>query len=556
MTTHTSSSTRRGVVAAATKKSAAKKAAAPSEPRKAPPAAVVELSACKRRATVVVPAALVKKGFTAVVNEFQKLMMSMPQDGFRPGQPLPLSKLIQEAGGQARFKTACVEKVLGDAMPLVFADPVTGRAIPDSENITTPGAILIDSFDPALPLSVELEYEVLPTISWKRPYRELEVTLQDSGDITTDAAATTDLILQYRKQHGSQRIVTGRGMTRGDICIVDLEVFVEGSSEPLPGLSKKRMHFDTDVDPLGLAASMSGMQPGNQQDISVVFPDDYEVELWQGLQGKAHVTIHELFTWVLPQFDDSFVTTHYAAMESADNMRKQLLATTVMQRLQQLDRDLEDVVMKAVVECAGVEEVPQALITDLGEKQYRAVLLKMVADLLPLSMPALRGRSLRRPPTTPCPATRVRVPGPSIPTRCVASPCRPDVAPPLVRAQRIATLKEVEELASPDSLREYIEKKREELTTATIFNLLVDDIIEAESLTLDQTDVDAEVAQRKQQYTSQGVEFDEVMLVAEVEETFKSVKVIEWLKDNVKRVVKPWKSDAPAAAAHAVAVAV
>lgn len=43
------------------------------------------------------------------------------------------------------------------------------------------------------------------------------------------------------------------------------------------------------------------MQPGNQKDISVVFPDDYEVELWQGLQGKAHVTIYELFTWVLPQ---------------------------------------------------------------------------------------------------------------------------------------------------------------------------------------------------------------------------------------------------------------
>lgn len=46
-------------------------------------------------------------------------MMTMPLDGFRPGQPLPLSKLIQEAGGQARFKTACVEKVLGDAMSLV-----------------------------------------------------------------------------------------------------------------------------------------------------------------------------------------------------------------------------------------------------------------------------------------------------------------------------------------------------------------------------------------------------------------------------------------------------
>lgn len=67
---------------------------------------------CTFHLTGVVAAAL-------VADEFQKLMMTMPQDGFRPGQPLPLAKLVQEAGGQARFKTAVVEKILGDAMPLV-----------------------------------------------------------------------------------------------------------------------------------------------------------------------------------------------------------------------------------------------------------------------------------------------------------------------------------------------------------------------------------------------------------------------------------------------------
>ena len=48
---------------------------------------------------------------------------------------------------------------------------------------------------------------------------------RDNGSLATDRAAAVDLMQQYRKQKGGfQRVVTDRGMQRGDTCSMDLQV--------------------------------------------------------------------------------------------------------------------------------------------------------------------------------------------------------------------------------------------------------------------------------------------------------------------------------------------
>ncbi len=47
------------------------------------------------------------------------------------------------------------------------------------------------------------------------------------------------------------------------------------------------------------------------------------------------------------QFDDEFVKAHYAGQfETAEDLRKSLLATTAMERVQQLDQALGEAVQK------------------------------------------------------------------------------------------------------------------------------------------------------------------------------------------------------------------
>ena len=47
---------------------------------------------------------------------------------------------------------------------------------------------------------------------------------------------------------------------------------------------------------------------GDKRNFKISFPDDYPVELWQGMQAKVDVSIREIFEWVLPQVSGCHVS--------------------------------------------------------------------------------------------------------------------------------------------------------------------------------------------------------------------------------------------------------
>ncbi len=156
-------------------------------------------------------------------------------------------------------------------------------------------------------------------------------------------------------------------------------------------------------------------------------------------------------------------------------------------------------------------------------------------------------------------------------------------------AQKMATAEEVDKLATPEMVQEFISKKRRELEDLCIFNVAADEIWAAEQLAIEDKDVQEEVDVRKKQYEvralrfsirsslswwrrgicgvawcvtrgggysvlfvlrsccaralqAQQLEYDEQAIREQVIDTFKHLRVVEWLKDNLKRNVVPWKS--------------
>ncbi|KAG1652068.1 hypothetical protein FOA52_009404 [Chlamydomonas sp. UWO 241] len=80
------------------------------------------------------------------------------------------------------------------------------------------------------------------------------------------------------------------------------------------------------------------------------------------MQATAKAKLIELFYWVTPEFNDDFVKAHKEFSEkfdSAEDMRKQLLAATAMTRVEEFDRQMEDSLWDEVVACVDVPEVGQ-----------------------------------------------------------------------------------------------------------------------------------------------------------------------------------------------------
>jgi FKBP-type peptidyl-prolyl cis-trans isomerase (trigger factor) len=131
-----------------------------------------------------------------------------PLKGYRLDK-IPLGEVVSRVGGQAQFKAACVEHVLIKAQEDVMPVHAT-RMLPGSERITSDVRGLVNEFDPAKGVTYTLEFDALPAVRWARPYRGIEVTVEETGSLATDEAAVADLIKQYRKDKGRQRVVADR----------------------------------------------------------------------------------------------------------------------------------------------------------------------------------------------------------------------------------------------------------------------------------------------------------------------------------------------------------
>ncbi|GIL80615.1 hypothetical protein Vretifemale_9953 [Volvox reticuliferus] len=456
---------------------------------------VEELSLCRRKASITVPERAVKDVFKRGVKRLERDVIGTLR-GWRPGKPLPLTMVISQVGGQEKFKTYCLEELLLEALPRGIEAARQGRPV-DPASVEVPHSdfpSMLERYDPATAFTFSAHFDVAPPVVWTTPLEQLSVTIKDTGDFQTDAAAADDLIRQYRKQHGFSRVVVGRGLQMGDTLVMDMQICAEASGQPLPGLTHSRISFDTEQDVLGITSGMLGMKVGESRTFKMKMPDDYDVEFWQNMPVTATVRIHEIFEWTLPEFNDSYVSQHHEGKwRSAAEMREALIASTAMQRLQQLDKQLEDAVVKAVADALDMAEVPPRMVEQLGERQFQAQLLQMIED-------------------------------------------------------RIGSREDVEKLATEEMAAEYIAQRRKDLEDQVKFNLAIDEIFASRGLELDEGAVEAEYQLRERQMQAVGQPFEREELLEDVRETVKSVTVIEWLKDNIKREVLPYNSDENAAA--------
>ncbi|EFJ43644.1 hypothetical protein VOLCADRAFT_96204 [Volvox carteri f. nagariensis] len=477
---------------------------------------VEELSLCRRKVAITVPARAVKDVFKRGVKRLERDVIGNLR-GWQAGKPLPLGMVISKVGGQEKFKTFCLEELLLEALPRGVEAARQGRPV-DPASVEVPSSdfpSMLERYDPATEFSFNAHFDVAPPVVWAVPLEQLSVTIKDTGDFQTDAAAADDLIRQYRKQHGFSRVAAGRGLQTGDTLVMDMEVRSESSGQPLPGLTHTRISFDTEQDVLGITSGMLGMKVGESRTFKMMMPEDYEVEFWQNMPVVATVKVHEIFEWTLPEFNDAYVEQHHAGKwRSAAEMREALIASTAMQRLQQLDKQLEDAVVKAVADSLAIPEVPARMVEQLGERQFQAQLLQMIEDVGEGSGAHLTSPLLIKP--------------------------SPHSTPP---SQRIGSQEDIEKLATEEVAAEFIAQRRKDLEDQVKFNLAVDDIFVSRGLELDEGAVEAEYDLRVRQMQAVGQPFEREELLEDVRETVKSVTVIEWLKDNIKREVLPYNCD-------------
>ncbi|WP_299593372.1 trigger factor [uncultured Microbulbifer sp.] len=304
-------------------------------------------SGLERRLTVNLPAEVVDK---EVDKRLQQASKTVRINGFRKGK-VPMKVVRQRFGAGVR------QEVLGEVMSRSFYDAVqkeqvkpAGQPSIEAKNVT-----------PGENLEYVATFEVYP-----------EVALTDLGEVTIERpkAEVTDadvdnMIDVLRKQQSSWK-ETKRKAQKGDRVTIDFVGRKDGEEfEGGKGEGQQLVLGSGSMIP-GFEDGILGMKPGEEKEVEVTFPEDYQAENLAGAEAVFTIKVTASEKPELPELNDEFFAGYGVEEGGEDKFREEVRGNMQRELKNAALNKVKTQVMDQLFEKHEVE-IPAALVQ--GEVQ-------------------------------------------------------------------------------------------------------------------------------------------------------------------------------------------
>ncbi len=245
-------------------------------------------SGLERRVTVGVPA---EKVDVAVENKLREAQKSVRLDGFRPGK-VPMREV------KRRFGAAVRNEVLADVMRESFLEAV------EQEKLQPAGM-------PGFEATKNVAGEDLEFVATFEVFPQVEVAAFDAIEVEKPVAEVTDadvdeMIETLRQQRGEFADVD-RAAENGDRVNIDFKGLKDG--EAFEGGSAEGQNLELGSGQMipGFEDGIVGMKAGEEKDIDVTFPEDYQAEELKGQAVVFQIKVNKVEAKTLPEVDAEFM---------------------------------------------------------------------------------------------------------------------------------------------------------------------------------------------------------------------------------------------------------
>jgi trigger factor len=175
---------------------------------------------------------------------------------------------------------------------------------------------------------------------------------------TIDDARVDKVIEELRDQNSTLAAVEDRGARDGDYAVISFVGSRNG--EPFEGGSSDRMPLILGQERLipGFEANLIGLEVGGSTEFDITFPDDYPETELAGQQAHFAVDLRELREKVQPELDDDFIGTlgDFAGLDALRADIKVRLERNALDRARHefADRIIEYAVANATLELPSI----------------------------------------------------------------------------------------------------------------------------------------------------------------------------------------------------------
>ncbi len=282
----------------------------------------------------------------ALDKAYKKVVKEVSIPGFRKGK-VPRRVLETKYGKEVLHRDAfdfLIPRAYSDAVQAAEIDPINQPEIND---------FYISEDEPATFTAV---VEVKPEVELG-DYTELGVE-KDEVEVTEEEVLET---LAKKQEQNSQLESTDKEVIEeGDFAIIDFTGFVDGEEFPGGSAEEYTLEIGSNSFIPGFEEQLIGQKIGEEIEVNVSFPEEYQAEDLAGKDAVFKVNIKEVKIKNLPELDDEFAK-EVSEFDTMDELKEDTKNKLLEQKENNANRKYEDEIIGKVSDNAKVD-VPEILV--------------------------------------------------------------------------------------------------------------------------------------------------------------------------------------------------
>ena len=197
-------------------------------------------------------------------------------------------------------------------------------------------------------------------------YKGLSVEKQDT-EVTEEDVQNA---IKSRQEKLAELVVKDSEAVEGDTVVIDYEGFVDTEAFDGGKAENHSLELGSNSFIPGFEEQLVGTKAGDNLDVNVTFPEEYQAEELAGKEAVFKVTVHEVKATELPELDDEFAKDVDDEVETLAELENKIRVQLEEEKQQAAKDIFEDLALRQAVDNAEVEGgVPWAMVHEEIHRQ-------------------------------------------------------------------------------------------------------------------------------------------------------------------------------------------
>lgn len=311
--------------------------------------------------TFDVPVDVYEKG---IDQAFQDVKKDVAAPGFRKGK-MPKQVFMQMYGEESLYNEG-----LNKVLPEVFDNAIAETGV----TMVGQPKISIVSMDKGQDWKISAEIELAPEVELG-DYKGLTVAKVDATVSEEEVAAE----LARLQEDQAELVLVEAAAQDGDTVVIDFDGSVDGVHFDGGKAENHSLALGSGSFIPGFEEQLVGAKAGDNVNVNVTFPENYQAEDLAGKEALFEVTVHEVKSKETPELDDEFAKDVDEEVASLAELKTKIMEGLQAQKNAEAENKKEDEAINAAVDNATIVggSLPQSMIDEDVERQMNQFFASM-----------------------------------------------------------------------------------------------------------------------------------------------------------------------------------